>query len=161
MNVPYDSRNSFYRSPMGAVEEGTQIHFKILVPRSLNCVNADLSIKHDFDGDWTRCNMFWCGTCGDGFETWECHYTPEKIGLYWHGFRLHTNEGMRFIVPAGPEKKSEICRSPGAAWQITCYQKGFETPKWPLGGVMYLNFSRPVPFFRQPQGKYPAGQDAP
>ena len=49
MNVPYDSRNSFYRSPMGAVEEGTQIHFKILVPRSLNCVNADLSIKHDFD----------------------------------------------------------------------------------------------------------------
>ena len=140
MNVPYDSRNSFYRSPMGAVEEGTQIHFKILVPRSLNCVNADLSIKHDFDGDWTRCNMFWCGTCGDGFETWECHYTPEKIGLYWHGFRLHTNEGMRFIVPAGPEKKSEICRSPGAAWQITCYQKGFETPKWPLGGVMYQIF---------------------
>lgn len=140
MNVPYDSRNSFYRSPMGAVEQDTKINFKIIVPRSLNCSKAELNIKHDFDGDWTYCNMFWCGTYGDGYEIWECHYTPEKTGLYWHGFRLNTNEGMRFINPAGPECKSEIARAPGASWQVTCYKKGFQTPKWPVGGVMYQIF---------------------
>ena len=140
MNVPYDSRNSFYRSPMGAVEENTRIHFKIILPRSLGCSKAELNIKHDFDGDWTYCNMFWCGIYSEGFEVWECHYTTEKIGLYWHGFRLQTNEGERYINPAGPEKKSEICRSTGASWQITCYKKGFQTPKWPVGGVMYQIF---------------------
>lgn len=125
---------------MGAVEENTRIHFKIILPRSLGCSKAELNIKHDFDGDWTYCNMFWCGIYSEGFEVWECHYTTEKIGLYWHGFRLQTNEGERYVNPAGPEKKSEICRSTGASWQITCYKKGFQTPKWPVGGVMYQIF---------------------
>ncbi|MGN0551554.1 MAG: glycoside hydrolase family 13 protein [Acutalibacteraceae bacterium] len=140
MRPAYDSRNNFYRSPMGAVEEGTKLYFKILVPRSLSCSKAVLNIKHDFDGDWTFIDMFWCGTYQDRYEMWECHYTVEKVGLYWHGFRLQTNEGERFIVPGGPDRKSDIVRSPGASWQITSYKKGFKTPDWPLGGVMYQIF---------------------
>ena len=35
---------------------------------------------------------------------------------------------------------STIEDSPGRSWQLTCYKKGFETPKWPVGGVMYQIF---------------------
>ncbi|MBQ1507693.1 MAG: glycoside hydrolase family 13 protein, partial [Ruminococcus sp.] len=35
---------------------------------------------------------------------------------------------------------SQIEESPGRSWQITCYKKGFTTPRWPVGGVMYQIF---------------------
>lgn len=107
MNVPYDSRNSFYRSPMGAVEEGTQIHFKILVPRSLNCVNADLSIKHDFDGDWTRCNMFWCGTCGDGFETWEATTRRKRLAFTGTASACIQTRACALSYPRGRRRRAK------------------------------------------------------
>ena len=141
MNIPpYCSKYTFYRTPSGAVTEGTKIHFKIILPKNLGCSEALLNIKHDSQWDWNYCTMFWCGSYDHIHDVWECHYTVDKIGLYWHGFKLHTREGERFIVPAGPDIKSEIVRSPGASWQITCYKKDFKTPDWPKGGIMYQIF---------------------
>lgn len=34
MPVPFDSRKIYYRSPFGAVEQGTEIHFRILLPKA-------------------------------------------------------------------------------------------------------------------------------
>lgn len=141
INNIYDSRSTFYRNPVGAVEEGTDIHFTIILPRSLGCYCAQLMIKSDTQWDFSFHSMFWCGMYGEEHEMWDCHFKPDQIGLYWHCFRLKTNEGDRFINPAGPKQKSVVERSPGAcSWQITCYKKGFETPKWPRGGIMYQIF---------------------
>lgn len=140
VNAPYDSRNTFYRNPMGAVEQDTPIHFRIMLPRSLRCTKAYLTVKFDKSNDWEYINMFWCGEFGDDSEVWECHFTPNKIGLYWHCFKMYTNEGVRCITPAGPRLKSQISNAPAASWQITCYDKNFKTPDWPVGGVMYQIF---------------------
>ena len=112
INSTYDSRNSFYRNPMGAVEEDTDIHFTIVLPRDLGCYCAQLMIKHDTEPDFTFHSMFWCGMYGDDYEMWDCHFKTDKIGLYWHIFRLKTNQGDRFVNPAGPKHKSVIDRSP-------------------------------------------------
>ncbi len=138
--APYYSRESFYRNPTGAVEEDTTIHFRILIPRYLSCSQALLNIKHDNQYEWTYCQMFWCGVHSNEYDVWECDFTPDTLGLYWHGFCLQTNEGNRYIVPAGPDKKSEISRAQGASWQITCYKKDFVTPEWLQGGIMYQIF---------------------
>lgn len=47
----FDSKCYFYRSPFGAVEEGTKVHFQILVPSELRCSRAQLAIKYDEDAD--------------------------------------------------------------------------------------------------------------
>ncbi|GHU83023.1 hypothetical protein AGMMS50284_5870 [Clostridia bacterium] len=138
--APYDSQSDFYRNPVGAVEVDTNIHFRIMLPRELKCTTAELAIKYDSDGDWTYCKMFWHGTFTSTKEMWECHFTPAQIGLYWHGFRLQTNEGTKYIIPSDARTKSVIANWPGASWQVTSYKKDFETPKWPLGGVMYQIF---------------------
>ncbi len=141
MTTPsFFSRHSFYRNPTGAVTEGTKLHFRILVPRYLCCTKAVINIKHDSQWDWEYGNMFWAGAYDDNHDIWECNYTVDKIGLYWHGFILQTREGERYIVPSGPDTRSEIVRSPGASWQITCYKKDFTTPNWAKGGVMYQIF---------------------
>lgn len=126
INTIYDSRNTFYRNPMGAVEEDTDIHFSIILPRSLGCYCAQLMIKHDTEGEFKFHSMFWCGMYGEDYEVWDCHFKAANIGLYWHCFKLKTNQGDRYINPAGPKQKAVIDRSPGAtSWQITCYKKGF------------------------------------
>lgn len=136
----FDSRNPFYKSPFGAVEEGTKIHFRILLPRDLRCSQAELAVKYDYSYDWVFVKLFWTGSFDNDTGIWECDFTPEEMGLYWYSFKLQTAEGTRFLVPADVDRKSSIERSPGRSWQITAYKKGFKTPDWPVGGVMYQIF---------------------
>lgn len=140
MTVPFDSSKDYYRSPFGAVEQGTAIHFRVLVPHGLKTSKVEMCIKFDDDYNWNFPELFWHGYIDNDNEIWECDYTPERIGLYWYSFKLYTNEGIRYIVPSDPYRISSIERSPGRSWQITCYKKGFETPSWPVGGVMYQIF---------------------
>jgi cyclomaltodextrinase / maltogenic alpha-amylase / neopullulanase len=49
MPVPFDSQKIYYRTPFGAVEEGTTIHLRILLPRDLHTQRADLAVKYDYD----------------------------------------------------------------------------------------------------------------
>lgn len=139
--IPFDSRKIYYRSPFGAVEQGTTIHMRVLVPRNLHTQKVELCIMYDYNYNWNFTNMIWCGTFDAENEIWECDFTPDKIGLYWQGFKLHTEYGVRYIVPSDdPNIVSTIECNPGRSWQITCYKKGFQTPRWPVGGVMYQIF---------------------
>ncbi len=140
MPVPFNSQKIYYRSPFGAVEQDTKIHLRILVPRAEHTQKAELCVKYDYDYNWQYTNMLWCGNFDDDTEIWECDFTPKDIGLYWYGFRLSTPSANRYIVPSDAYRVSTIENSPGRSWQITCYKKGFETPKWPVGGVMYQIF---------------------
>lgn len=137
----FDSMCYFYRSPFGAVEEGTKVHFQILVPSELRCSKAQLAIKYDYDADWNFVNMLWQIGFDNTTGLWVCDFTPEQEGLYWYSFKINTAEGQRFIVPSDdPKEKSQLSRSPWRSWQLTCYKKDFKTPKWPVGGVMYQIF---------------------
>lgn len=140
MQIPFDSRKSYYKSPFGAVEEGTTIHLRVLIPHELRASNVELNVKYDDDYNWNFYNMFWHGFFDDESEIWECDFTAKKVGLYWYGFKAHTNQGIKYIVPSDPYKISSIEASPGRSWQLTCYKKGFQTPAWPVGGVMYQIF---------------------
>lgn len=140
MPAVFDSRKIYYRSPFGAVEQNTKIHLRILVPREEHTQRAELCVKYDYDYNWDFTEMLWCGNFDESTEIWECDYIPDRIGLYWYSFKLNTSHKVRYVVPSDPYTKSTIEDSPGRSWQITCYKKGFDTPKWPVGGVMYQIF---------------------
>ena len=137
----FNSHNTYYRSPFGAVEQDTRIHFRVLLPRNFKSQVAELCVKYDYDGDWQYINMLWCGTTDRELEIWECDFTPDKIGLYWYNFRMTDKNGeIKFIVPSDAYNISRVDSTQSQSWQITCYKKGFETPKWLSGGVMYQIF---------------------
>lgn len=140
IHAPYDSQSDFYRSPIGAVKVGSKIRFRVMLPQSLKCSYAELCVKYDYEREWKYLKMFWSGTFGEDNELWECYFAPDQLGLYWHGFKLQTNEGIRYIVPDNARVKSRIAHSPEASWQITSYKKDFKTPQWPKGGIMYQIF---------------------
>ena len=140
MPVAFDSQNTFYRSPFGAVEQDTKIHFRALAPRNLKAMKAQLCVKYDYDSEWKYTKMIWCGNLDAENAIWECDFTPDKIGLYWYCFKLETQYGTRYIVQSDAHRISSVEEHITRSWQITCYKKGFTTPKWPSGGVMYQIF---------------------
>lgn len=158
----FDSRNTAYRAPFGAVEEGTAVLLRICLPRTPHCSAARLCVEPD--GKPIRSfGLFWAGMEGEDHEWWDCHYTPEKAGLYWYWFEMDTDEGPRRLTrradsrgewTMGPSDQS-ACRP---AWQLTCYERGFTTPDWLAGGVMYQIFPDRFAASGEPKDNVPAGR---
>ena len=140
MSIPFDSQRSYYRTPFGAVEQDTTVHFRALPPRADHSKTVELCVKYDYDYNWEYHKMLWCGNFDENTEIWECDFTPHRMGLYWYCFRMNTANGKRYIIPSDPYRVSEVAEHPGRSWQLTCYKKGFATPRWPVGGVMYQIF---------------------
>lgn len=133
----FHSRFACHRSPTGAVEEGTPIHFRICLPRDLHCRAAYLCVQTDGNTVSDDCSMFWCGMEGESHEWWECHYTPHTAGLYWYRLRVDTDTG---VFPLGRGEFGEGVLGCDALYQLTVYQKDFTTPAWLRGGIMYQIF---------------------
>ena len=131
----FQSRDERYRSPFGAVPEGTAIYLRVRLPRAWQCSGCRLVTALDGGLD-RRADMFWAGMDGDDQEWWDCHYTPAVPGLYWYGFEMTLADGAAYLVRR-PDGSADMVRTPGGArWQLTCYEAGFSTPDWLAGGVI-------------------------
>ena len=137
--VLFDSRDVNYRSPFGAVEVGTSIHIRIRLPRHLRCSAATLVVLDDNAARQERFPMFWCGLDENDTEWWELDYTPSNIGLYFYWFEVNTNSQHR-IISRGNGSQGVLTPTAERSWQLTVYEKGFATPDWPDGGIMYQIF---------------------
>ncbi len=137
MKLVFDSRNKYFKNPVGAVEKGTNIHFRITLPRTAKCSAAYLMMRDDKSGNDLVSSLYWCGMDGYDHETWECDFTPKTTGLFWYRFEIDTINGRQSILRCFG---SEGRLSPGEYWQLTVYEKDFKTPDWLTGGVMYQIF---------------------
>ncbi len=134
----FNSRDTRYRSPFGAVAAGTAVHFRICLPRSLGCREARLHMETV--GQLPQeSGMFWCGMEGDDREWWECHYTPAVAALYFYRFTLETEAGTRYLT-RHPDGRASLDFADGPHWQLTCYAADFTTPDWLAGGIFYQIF---------------------
>lgn len=150
----FNSRSRKYRDPVGAVADGTPIHFRITLPRELTCSAAHLIMDQE-GGETAVLDMFWCGMNGNNQEWWECDFTPDAPGLYFYHFEARTCRGRQRLSRgfAGDAVFSGTNR-----WQLTVYSHGFSTPDWLEGGVMYQVF--PDRFHRSgaPKENVPGGR---
>jgi glycosidase len=135
--IPYNSRLSYHKSPFGAVTPGTEITFRIVLPRNFMCTGCALRIH--FDGEYSNdYPMQWERMEGDSEEWWRVSFTPDKTGLYYYRFVLYNdfsvNEISRFDGPTGRISAS------GSDFQVTVYDKDFSTPDGLKGSVIYQIF---------------------
>lgn len=151
----FNSRNIAFRDPVGAVEQNSNVHFRIIVPRELRCSQAVLLLQNDNTKQMISHNMFWCGMSGDNHEWWECDFTPTERGLFFYHFEVETWRGRLNITRSfGGEGGID---GSGSWWQMTVYEEGFQTPDWLAGGVMYQVF--PDRFYNSGKPKENVPQD--
>lgn len=132
----FQSRDPVFKNPVGAVAAGTNLHFKITLPRSLHCSAATLKIARDGAETADR-GMFWCGMNDKDAEWWECDFAPEKSGLYFYTFQLSTARGTLGLSRGAG---GEGVLSGGGSWQQTVYSPGGDAPGWLAGGILYQIF---------------------
>ena len=135
----FDSRNTEYRFPFGAVAQGTPVTFRVCMPRDWGCHSATLLINRDALPP-LEIPMAWAGMRGDNHEWWAISYTPAETGLYWYGFRLGVAMGEGYLTRQSDGTAAYSPNRDGARWQLTCYEQDYVTPDWLAGGVMYQIF---------------------
>ncbi len=143
----FNSRSRKYRDPLGAVADGSSVHFRITLPRELSCSAASLIIQRE--GSQTQVlDMFWCGMNGNTREWWECDFTPKTPGLYFYHFEIRTQRGSQRLSRGFA---GDGIFGGNNQWQLTVYDRRFQTPDWLEGGVMYQVF--PDRFHKSAQEK--------
>jgi cyclomaltodextrinase len=122
--INYNSRKSFYKSPFGAVEENTDLLFRIKVSGSGSAASAQLLFSlEQFDLQEKVEGVL--EQTAETEQTFRFVWQPKQIGLYFYCFEVTWQDGS-------------IERSPD--YQVTVYQKDFSVPGWLKSGIMYQIF---------------------
>ncbi|MCR5484131.1 MAG: glycoside hydrolase family 13 protein [Clostridiales bacterium] len=135
--IPFNSRKDYHRYPFGAVVSGTEVVFRVVLPRELCCRGVRLIIRRDGE-DQKSIPFFWERMEGMGEEWWKLICLAPSPGLYWYRFEYDTDWGSVKInnVGNGVGKIS----GDGGEWQLTVYSPDFKTPDFIKGGIMYQIF---------------------
>ncbi len=150
----FDSRDSFYRAPVGAVPHGTAVTFSLLIPRG-ECPGR-VSVWFSEDGRPAEETQLVFAENIRQYQRWTATVTPETPGIYWYTFRVETPE--RMLVYGRDAKNNPVCgRQNPAAWQMTVYDKDESLPKGWAGGTFYQIF--PDRFCRSGKQAVPAGKE--
>lgn len=122
----HDAYDSSYRSPPGAVEEGTEITFSVVAFGGVDAV--------------TLC------VCGDSFSeelamqrsgnTFSARFTAPSPAALFYKFKLDDS----FLCPSEDGHSSCVCGSDAEGFRLTVYKRGFKTPEKFCRSIMYQVF---------------------
>ncbi len=130
--IPFNSRQSYHKSPFGAVKTDTKVVFRIVLPRSMGCRAAFLVV------DAKSLPMEWEAMQGENEEWWKVTFTPASEGIYRYHFSLNTDYGAQTILKY--ESSLGKIGADGGEWQLTVYSPDLKTPDWIKGSVIYQIF---------------------
>lgn len=135
MPTIFNSRNSTYKTPFGAVKTGESVVFTLHVPTSYGCQTPFLFIK--CDGEDPQQIELLKEKTKDATDIFTLQYTPSKEGLYFYYFDLWINYRKLF---RGAHGKCFETTEQGNWYQLTVYDPSFTTPKDVHGATMYQIF---------------------
>ena len=150
---PFDSRNPIYRNKLGALAEGETLRLKLLLHRDARVHDAYLKLRND-NSETVRELRLTAADCLDEYRFYEGDITLGE-GLYWYQFR-YTSDYGEFCV-SKTDTSLGIVSGEGGWWQLTVYDRGFDTPDWLDGGIIYQIF--PDRFFSSGEEKQNVPED--
>lgn len=151
-NQIFNSRDIRFKTKYGALESGEEVTFRLLLPFESGavCYRARLLVLNDATGEEKSFELFGTDKYRGDCRWWEVIYTAEEPGLYWYCFEYDGPWSTERIYK-GPYSNGYIATDE-SRWQLTVYEKGYETPDRFKGGVMYQIF--PDRFYRSEEMKY-------
>ncbi len=133
---PFDSRQTLYRSHIGALASGESLQLRLLLHKDALCHDAFLRIISDQDNSLREIKML-PGEMLEDYRFYSCEISL-STGLYWYDFRYTSAHGEFFVVKEG--SKGIVSQTEGNKFQQTVFDKDFCTPDWLKGGLIYQIF---------------------
>ena len=134
--IPFDSRDILYKSPFGAVSDGTPVTLRLLLHNDAHCSGAFVKIHEDAGRE-----QFILLTAGETFNKNYRWYSTELTlpeGLYWYSFCFDSPWGRQFVTRF-KNGEGYVSRD-GGEWQLTVYEGDYKTPDRFAGRIIYQIF---------------------
>lgn len=135
MDHLFNSLDSAYKTPRGAVRTGEPLRLALTIPEHYGFVEPRLVLTKD-GGDPVEYRMDFKG-CVEGVNHFRLSLTLDEVGLYFYYFDLYSDFRKLYRGELG---EAVLSWTAGACWQLTVYEADFATPKALRGGVMYQIF---------------------
>lgn len=135
MDHLFNSLDSAYKTPRGAVRAGEPLRLALTIPEHYGFVEPRLVLTKD-GGDPVEYRMDFKG-CVEGVNHFRLSLTLDEAGLYFYYFDLYSDFRKLYRGELG---EAVLSWTAGACWQLTVYEADFATPKALRGGVMYQIF---------------------
>ena len=143
MYLEHNSWKKIYRHPHGALETKSTVRLRVAVqsvgiPDEVFCVLNNKSVQMHYSFDMSGSRVYECSA-----------ELPDSSGLVFYYFYVIADGEKKFY---GNNKAAlgglgeESFEKPSLYYQITVYEKGFDTPDWMKNAIVYQIF--PDRFFR-------------
>lgn len=146
----FDSRNTAYRSPFGAVPAKTTVKFTIRLLKTVAHADPQLLVFLADQWDMPMVIPMAASGCELSFNLYSVDFTPAHPGLLFYCFRVTENNKATYICRDG-NSMGVMQPYRGDLWQLTVYDPAFKTPAFLKGGTMYQIF--PDRFYNSGQVK--------
>lgn len=133
--VLYNSQDPLYKTPFGALRAGEFVTFTLRIPAEFGCTTPYLIINRDGEAPAHLPMKLQRRRDGLDIFSFSCPIAP--AGLYFYYFDLYTEFRKLY---AGKLGEAYITTGEGEPWQLTVYEKDFDTPHHLRGGVLYQIF---------------------
>ncbi len=130
----HHSRYAIYRQPQGAIASGETVRLRIRSDA------PGCSLMADSGSGYAEVPMQAAGINGE--RMFEVSVTTSGPGWLFYYFMIKDMDSIHYCCapPDGLGGEGVLAGSPGEPWQVTIYEKGFNTPDWAKGTVMYQIF---------------------
>ena len=137
MDCLFNSCDTYYKRPFGALPAGQTVHMALTIPENMGYVDPHLVLRKDGPAeDPVYYRMQFDGQT-PGLNHFSVDVRVEDVGLYFYYFDLYTDFRRIFRGKMG---EGVLSWQDGERWQLTVYDPDFETPDCVKGGVFYQIF---------------------
>ena len=146
--LKFDSRNTRYKKPFGAVAAGNTVYFKFPVSEDVAATGAALVYRGAEEG---KLSLTKFGDA-DGFTVFTGAAVFNTPGIYYYRFEIYRGGETLYAGRAGADGRATIGEWL-KEWQLTVYDPSFKSAEWLKGRIIYHIF--PDRFCRVEDGKRP------
>lgn len=134
--IIYNPRYEKYKKPFGAVKTDETVLFSIYVKNELSPDEVYFIVREDESNESIYIYMDKTESYDD-YSVFSCKIKFDNPNLYFYRFELKKDGITKFIGKSGNEAKIEDWLP---EWQLTVFDKNFNTPEWVQGSTMYQIF---------------------
>ena len=135
LRILFNSWDTKYKKPFGALKTGQECFLNIHVPQSCPATNVFFVLQKD--GETEKFLKMQKGKTEDYYSEFCLKFSINKKGLYFYWFYVEKQDGGFRLFRQG---QYDTNMEAGDKWQITCYDKNYGAPDWAKGKVFYQIF---------------------
>ncbi|MBE6885663.1 MAG: glycoside hydrolase family 13 protein [Ruminococcaceae bacterium] len=134
MQILYNSKNEYYKVPFGCLRQDELCTLHIKIPVSCQTESVRLCISSESGFNMTV--PFSLESTDSDYEVYVTKFSLFACDLYFYYFNITTKNESFDLFKQGDDTNIAV----GDLWQLTCFDKNYDTPYDFKGRVMYQIF---------------------